>query len=111
MALSVFNSRALQDEAAAYRWVEAQIWPDGPVCPHCGGVDRLSPMKRTSTPIGTAPGHPCRKPLTGQRGTLFPSSHIPIRMWRQGMVLIAAHKDGGARHERRPRPEESPKTA
>jgi integrase len=28
MAISVFNSRALQDEAAAYRWVEAQIWPD-----------------------------------------------------------------------------------
>ncbi len=45
MANSVFNAKALQDEAAAYRWVEAQIWPEGPVCPHCGGVDRISTMK------------------------------------------------------------------
>jgi hypothetical protein len=26
-------------EEAAYAYVEARLWPDGPVCPHCGNVD------------------------------------------------------------------------
>ncbi len=94
MALSVFNSRALQDEAAAYRWVEAQIWPDGPVCPHCGGVDRLSPMKGKSTRIGTYKCYQCRKPFTVKVGTVFESSHIPMRVWLQAMVLMCASKKG-----------------
>jgi Transposase zinc-ribbon domain len=38
MSKSILEAKVLQDEAAAYAWVEARIWPDGPVCPHCGGV-------------------------------------------------------------------------
>jgi transposase-like protein len=94
MAVSVFNSRALQDETAAYRWVEAQIWPDGPVCPHCGGVDRLSPMKGKSTRIGTYKCYQCRKPFTVKVGTVFESSHIPMRVWLQAMVLMCSSKKG-----------------
>jgi transposase-like protein len=94
MSLSVFNARALQDEKAAYRWVEAQVWPDGPVCPHCGGVDRISPMKGRSTRIGTYKCYQCRKPFTVKVGTVFESSHIPMRVWLQAMVLMCASKKG-----------------
>jgi transposase-like protein len=94
MASSVFNSKALQDEAAAYRWVEAQIWPEGPVCPHCGGVDRISPMKGKSTRIGTYKCYQCRKPFTVKVGTVFEASHIPMRVWLQAMVLMCASKKG-----------------
>jgi transposase-like protein len=94
MANSVFNSKALQDEAAAYRWVEAQIWPEGPVCPHCGGVDRISPMRGKSTRIGTYKCYQCRKPFTVKVGTVFESSHIPMRVWLQAMVLLCASKKG-----------------
>ena len=24
------------DETVAFEYVEARLWPDGPVCPHCG---------------------------------------------------------------------------
>ncbi len=94
MANSVFNSKALQDETAAYRWVEAQIWPEGPICPHCGGTDRISPMKGKSTRIGTYKCYQCRKPFTVKVGTVFESSHIPMRIWLQAMVLMCASKKG-----------------
>jgi transposase-like protein len=94
MATSVFNSKALQDETAAYRWVEAQIWPNGPICPHCGGVDRISPMKGKSTRIGAYKCYQCRKPFTVKVGTVFESSHVPMRIWLQAMVLMCASKKG-----------------
>jgi transposase-like protein len=94
MANSVFNSKALQDETAAYRWVEAQIWPEGPVCPHCGGVDRISPMKGKSTRIGLYKCYQCRKPFTVKVGTVFEDSHVPMRVWLQAMVLMCSSKKG-----------------
>ena len=39
--ISALNDKHLHDEAAAYAFVEARVWPEGPVCPHCGGVDRI----------------------------------------------------------------------
>jgi transposase-like protein len=94
MATSVFNSKPLQDETAAYRWVEAQVWPEGPICPHCGGVDRISLMKGKSTRIGTYKCYQCRKPFTVKVGTVFESSHIPMRVWLQAMVLMCSSKKG-----------------
>jgi transposase-like protein len=94
MVNSVFNAKALQDEAAAYRWVEAQIWPEGPICPHCGGVDRISPMKGKSTRIGTYKCYQCRKPFTVKVGTVFESSHVPMNLWLQAMFLLCSSKKG-----------------
>jgi hypothetical protein len=42
MPKSVLSDKHFHDEAAAYRFVEKRVWPDGPVCPHCGGVERIS---------------------------------------------------------------------
>lgn len=94
MTASVLNSRALQDEKAAYAWVEAQVWPNGPVCPHCGGVDRISLMKGKSTRIGLYKCYQCRQPFTVKVGTVFESSHIPMRVWLQAMVLMCSSKKG-----------------
>ena len=94
MANSVFNSKALQDEVAAYRWVEAQIWPEGPVCPHCGGVDRISPDEGQIDPNRHLQCYQCRKPFTVKVGTVFEASHIPMRVWLQAMVLMCASKKG-----------------
>src|ERR671923_186065 len=38
--MSLLSQKHLQDEEAAYQWVEAHLWPDGPVCPHCGSAHR-----------------------------------------------------------------------
>jgi len=39
MAASVLNAPHFQNEDAAFAYVEARLWPNGPVCPHCGNVD------------------------------------------------------------------------
>ena len=36
MANSVLSAPHFQNEAAAFAYVEAHLWPNGPVCPHCG---------------------------------------------------------------------------
>jgi hypothetical protein len=40
MAYPVFTALRFNDEAAAFAFVESNLWPDGPVCPHCGNADR-----------------------------------------------------------------------
>lgn len=92
--MSYLSQPHFHNEAAAYEFVEARVWPKGPVCPHCGGVERNKKMGGTSTRIGTYKCYDCRKPFTVKVGTIFESSHIPLRLWLQGIFLIAASKKG-----------------
>jgi transposase-like protein len=91
---STLNDAQFHDEAAAYAWVEARIWPNGPICPHCGGVDRISKMQGKSTRIGTYKCYQCRKPFTVKVGTVFEASHVPMRHWLQAMFLMSSSKKG-----------------
>ena len=52
MSQSILSAPHFHNEAAAYRFVEARVWPKGPVCPHCGGVERNRPMTGKTTRIG-----------------------------------------------------------
>ncbi len=36
---SVLSDTHFHDERAAYAYVEARVWPNGPICPHCGNAD------------------------------------------------------------------------
>src|SRR5712692_4185096 len=94
MSKSVLEAKTLQDEAAAYAWVEARVWPNGPVCPHCGGFDRLSKMGGKSTRIGAYKCYQCRKQFTVKVGTVFEASHVPMRLWLQAMFLLCSSKKG-----------------
>src|SRR6476620_12765338 len=91
---SFLSHKHLQNEEAAYAWVEAHIWPNGPVCPHCGGVDRISKMQGKSTRVGAYKCYQCRKPFTVKIGTIFEDSKVPMRLWLQAMYLIAGSKKG-----------------
>ncbi|MBS4084108.1 MAG: IS1595 family transposase [Rhizobiales bacterium] len=91
---SVLNDKHFHDEKAAYKWVEARVWPEGPVCPHCGGVERISAMKGKSTRIGAYKCYQCRKPFTVKVGTIFESSHIPMKLWLQAIFLMTSSKKG-----------------
>src|ERR1700676_5815943 len=94
MSKSLLEAKVLQDEAAAYAWVEARVWPDGPVCPHCGGVDRIGKLQGKSTRIGVYKCYQCRKPFRATVGTVFEASHIPLRLWLQAIHLMASSKKG-----------------
>lgn len=92
--MSVLSDRHFHDEKAAYRFVEKRVWPNGPVCPHCGGFERISAMKGESTRIGTYKCYQCRKPFTVKVGTIFESSHVKLHLWLQAIFLIASSKKG-----------------
>ena len=36
---SVLSDIQYHSEEAAYAYVEARLWPEGPICPHCGNAD------------------------------------------------------------------------
>lgn len=91
---SVLSDKHFHDEAAAYKWVEARVWPEGPICPHCGGVERISKMEGKSTRIGTYKCYQCRKPFTVKIGTIFKSSHVQLRLWLQAIFLVSSSKKG-----------------
>jgi transposase-like protein len=92
--MSVLSAVHFHNEKAAYAYVEARLWPNGPICPHCGGFDRISKMNGKSTRIGAYKCYQCRKPFTVKVGTIFEASHVPLRNWLQVMFLIASSKKG-----------------
>jgi transposase-like protein len=94
MANSILSAKVLQSEAAAIAWVEARVWPEGPVCPHCGGVERIGKMKGKATRIGLYKCYQCRKQFTVKVGTVFEDSHVPMNLWLQAMYLLCSSKKG-----------------
>src|SRR6266545_3438958 len=91
---SILSAPYFHSEEAAYEFIEARIWPRGPICPHCGSVERNRKMRGKSTRIGTYKCYDCRKPFTVKIGTIFESSHIPLRLWLQAIFLVASSKKG-----------------
>jgi transposase-like protein len=94
MAASYLSAPHFHDETAATRFVEARVWPTGPVCPHCGSVERIGELKGKSTRVGVYKCYACRKPFTVKIGTIFEDSHIPMHLWMQAIFLVAASKKG-----------------
>lgn len=92
--MSILSKAYFHNEEAAYAFVESRLWPNGPVCPHCGCVERIGKMGGKSTRIGTYKCYNCRKPFTVKVGTIFESSHIPMRLWLQAIFLISSSKKG-----------------
>lgn len=91
---SYLSAPHFHDEEAAYAFVEAALWPSGPVCPHCGCVERIGKMGGKSTRIGTYKCYDCRKPFTVKVNTIFEASHVKMHLWLQAIYLIAGSKKG-----------------
>lgn len=94
MAKSVLNAPQFQSEVAAFAYVESRLWPEGPVCPHCGVVGEAGELKGKSTRVGLKKCYACRKPFTVRMGTIFESSHLALHLWLQVIHLMCASKKG-----------------
>src|SRR6202023_3553644 len=94
MSRSIFSAPHFNDEAAAYAYVEARIWVNGRVCPHCGVFERSAPLKRKSDGVGLYKWYACRKPSTATIVAVFEHSHIAMRDWLTAMHLICSIKNG-----------------
>jgi transposase-like protein len=91
---SYLSAPHFHDEAKAFEFVEARVWPKGPVCPKCGAMERIGKLEGKSTRIGVYKCYECRKPFTVRVGTIFEDSHIPMKLWLQAIFLIASSKKG-----------------
>ena len=91
---SVLSAPHFHNEEAAYKFLEKRVWPEGPVCPHCGGVERISAMKGESTRIGSYKCYQCRSKFTVKVGTVFESSHVKLNVWLQAVALLTSSKKG-----------------
>src|ERR1700694_707149 len=94
MQKSLLDEEHFHNETAAYAYLEARLWPNGPICPHCGGIDRVGKLKGKSTRIGVYKCYQCRKPFRATVGTVFEASHIPLRLWLQAIHLMSSSKKG-----------------
>jgi transposase-like protein len=94
MAKSAFSAPHFQAEPAAFAYVEARLWPNGPVCPHCGETARIGALKGKTTRPGLYKCYACKKPFTVRMGTIFESSHLPLHLWLQVIHLMCSSKKG-----------------
>lgn len=108
--MSVLSKPYMHDEAAAFAHVESIIWPDGPVCPHCGNCGKVyvltgvrsKPSKKNPEGVerhGLKKCAECRKQFTVRIGTIFEESHIPLHKWLQAIHLMVSSKKGISSHQ------------
>jgi transposase-like protein len=92
---SVLSAPRFHNEQSAYDYVESLLWPDGPICPHCGSSgDKIGRLSGKTTRAGLRKCYACRKPFTVKIGTIFEDSHAPLHLWLQAVHLICSSKKG-----------------
>ena len=108
--MSVLSAPYMHDESAAFAHVEAMLWADGPVCPHCGVVDSAYPLVGVRSKAskknpegkerhGLWKCRECRKQFTVRKGTIFEESHLPLHLWLQAIHLMVSSKKGISSHQ------------
>lgn len=95
--MPIVSAPYFHDEAAAYAELESILWPHGAVCPICGGLDRITPVKGGR--IGLRRCGPCKRQFTVKVGTVFESSHIPLHEWLQAVYMMCSSKKGISSHQ------------
>ncbi len=92
---SHLSAAHFHSEEAAYEFAEARLWPDGPVCPHCGATkEHAGKLRGKTNRVGLYKCYACRKPFTVKIGTVFELSHVPMRVWLQAIYLFCSSKKG-----------------
>jgi transposase-like protein len=99
MPNSILDQPQYRDEAAAFAMLESIIWPNGPVCPHCGGTERIYPLngvkgRNGHVRLGLKKCGQCRGQFTVRKNTVFESSHVPLHIWFQAAFLMCSSKKG-----------------
>jgi transposase-like protein len=97
MVMDVFSAPQFRDDEAARKFLESILWPDGPVCPHCGVVNHAYATKRPG--VFRCAEKVCRKDFTVTMKTVMERSHIALHKWVQAFALMTASKKGISAHQ------------
>ncbi len=94
MGEPITNMPQFQDEDVARKVLEEMRWPNGVVCVHCGGVDRISKLIGEQYRPGLYRCGDCRNQFTVTVGTVFERSKIKLNVWLYAVHLMSASKKG-----------------
>src|ERR1700728_3685629 len=88
------------DETKAREWLEARVWPNGPVCPHCGATDDdVTALNGKAHRPGLYQCSQCREQFTVTVKTVFERSKIPLSKWLAALFMLTASKKGVSAHQ------------
>ena len=98
LTLDEISQRFNTDEKAV-AYLEALLWPHGPVCPHCGNTDaaRIYKIKANVTAevrVGLHECAQCKRQFRVTVGTIFEDSKIPLRKWLVAFYMVSSSKKG-----------------
>lgn len=100
--MSVLSKPYFHNEEAAFAYLESVIWTDGAVCPHCGGIDRITKVKANPEKrirVGLWRCGDCKKQFTVKVGTVFEHARIPMHKMLQAVYLVTSSKKGISAHQ------------
>jgi transposase-like protein len=105
--MSIIGKQPFHNEAAAFEYLEKTLWPDGPICPHCGTVGAATKLQggkgegKRQARIGLwkCNEKECRKQFTVKVGTVFEHGRIPLHKMLQAVYLLCCSKKGCSSHQ------------
>jgi transposase-like protein len=95
--MDVFSAPHFRNDAAAREYLERLLWPEGPVCPHCGVVAHAYATKRPG--VYRCAEKECRKDFTVTMRTVMERSKIALHKWLQAFHLMCSSKKGISAHQ------------
>jgi transposase-like protein len=96
-AMDHFSAPQFRDDTAAREYLESTLWPDGPVCCHCGVVNHAYATKRPG--VFRCAENECRKDFTVTMRTVMERSKIALHKWLQAFHLMCSSKKGVSAHQ------------
>jgi len=105
--LSKLTKAAFHSEAQAFEYLEETLWPDGPVCPHCGTIGHATKLqggngegkRQARMGLWKCNEKECRKQFTVKVGTVFEHGRIPLHKMLQAVYLLCCSKKGCSSHQ------------
>jgi transposase-like protein len=98
--MSILSRPYFHDEGEAFKFLEGVLWPDGPVCPHCGSLNpKHYDLSKTRIGLRKCCEKGCRKQFTVKIGTVFESAHLPLNKMLQAAHLMSSSKKGVSSHQ------------
>jgi transposase-like protein len=95
--VDVFSAPHFRDDEAARKFLAGILWPDGPICPHCGAIGRAYETKRSG--VYRCAEKECHKDFTVTMKTVMERSHIALHSWLVAFHLMTSSKKGASAHQ------------
>ena len=99
MSAADIQAKAFTDNDVAREAIEALMWPNGPVCSHCGCTGKIGKVEGKSARPGLYYCGDCKKQFTVTVGTIFERSKVPLAKWWMAIHLMASSKKGMSAHQ------------